>query len=97
MAEPDRQVTIRRLPDGEPLSCTEHGLTGVLLRVELPPSPANRQFSAGALVEIESSKTLYLGEVQGSQDRLLLIGVEHAVDREALAAIQQVWQPPPDQ
>jgi hypothetical protein len=96
MPEPDRQVTIRRLPDGEPQPGTEHSLTGALLRVELPPTPANRQFGIGALVEVESSKTLYLGEVQGCQGLLLLIVVEHAVDCDALAAIQQVWQPPPD-
>jgi hypothetical protein len=94
MPEPDRQVTIRRLPDGEPQPATEHSLTGTLLRVELPPSPVNRQFGLGALVEVESLQTLYLGEVQACQDLLLLIAVEHAVDREALAAIQRIWQPP---
>jgi hypothetical protein len=96
MPEPERQVTIRRLPDGEPQPATEHSLAGVLLRVELPPGPASRQFGMGALVEVESAETLYLGEVQGCQGLLLLIAVEHAVDRTALAAIQRIWQPPPD-
>ncbi|MGA3028662.1 MAG: hypothetical protein ABSF98_28280 [Bryobacteraceae bacterium] len=97
MPEPDRQVTIRRLPDGEPQPAAGHSLTGALLRVELPPTPANRQFGIGALVEVESADVLYLGEVQGCQGPLLLIAVEHAVDRGTLAAIQQVWQPPQDQ
>jgi hypothetical protein len=97
MSEPDRQVTIRRLPDGELQAGIEHSLTGALLRVNVLPSPANRQLGMGALVEVQSATTLYLGEVQGCRDLLLLIAVEHAVDREALAAIQQVWQPPSSQ
>jgi hypothetical protein len=68
-----------------------------MLRVQLPPGPAGSQFGMGALVEVESSRTLYLGEVRGCQGLLLLIAVEHAVDRGTLAAIQQVWQPPQDQ
>jgi len=94
MPEPDRQVTSRRLPDGEPQPAVEQSLTGVLLRVELPPGPANRQFGSGTLVEVESPKMLYLGEVQSARDLLLSITVEHAVDREALASIQRIWQPP---
>jgi hypothetical protein len=97
MPQPDRPVTIRRLPDGEPQPATELSLTGTLLRVELPPNPASRQFGMGALVEVESAEVLYLGEVQGCQGLLLIIAVEHAVDRGALAAIQHVWQPPQDQ
>ena len=94
MPEPDREVTIRRLPDGESQPAIERSLAGALLLLELPPSTAGRPFGLGTLVEVASSSTLYLGEVQGWHDLLLSIAVEHAVDREALAAIQRIWQPP---
>jgi hypothetical protein len=37
---------------------------------------------------------MYLGVVRGRQDRTLIIGVEHALDRKTLASILQVWRRP---
>ena len=96
MPQADRRVTIRRLPDGEPQQGNRVSLAGALLHVELPPSAANRQFSTGALVEVESPAVLYFGEVRSDRDSMLVIAVEHTVDRAALAAIQKTWQPIPD-
>jgi len=96
MLQVDRRVTIRRLPDGEPQQGNQNDEVGALLHVELPLNPASRQFSTGTPVEVESPGVLYLGEVQSYRDSMLVIAVEHTVDRAALAAIQKTWQPIPD-
>ncbi|HXR36407.1 MAG TPA: hypothetical protein VN754_10685 [Candidatus Binataceae bacterium] len=93
MAEPERRITVRRLPDGKTYDGFERGRRGALLDVELAPdTPA--LLGTGALVEVQSSTHIYLGEVQGVRGATLRISVEHIVDRAALAAIQQVWQGP---
>ena len=96
MLQADRRVTIRRLPDGEPQQGNQNGWVDALLHVELPPNRASRQFSTGTPVEVESPEVLYLGEVRSYRDSILVIAVEHTVDRAALAAIQETWQPIPD-
>jgi hypothetical protein len=96
MLQADRGVTVRRLPDGEPQQGKQNGRVGTLLHVELPPNPATRQFSVGAPLEVESPGVLYLGEVHSYRDSMLVIAVEHTVDRAALAAIQETWRPIPD-
>jgi len=93
MSEPERQVTVRRLPDGEAYAGLERSLRGALLDVELAPD-ALAFLETGALVEVQSSTHIYLGEVQGVRDAVIRISVEHIVDRAVLAAIQQVWQGP---
>jgi len=93
MAEPERRITVRRLPDGKTYCGVERGLRGALLDVELAPDTPGF-LETGALVEAESSSHIYLGEVQGVRGGALRISVEHIVDRAALAAIQQVWQGP---
>lgn len=71
-------------------------MVGSLLRVELPPDALGRQFSMGALVEVETPSVLYLGEIHSYRDSMLVIAIEHTVDRAALASIQETWQPIPD-
>jgi len=46
-------------------------------------------------VEITCPKTLYLGQVRSCQGERLIVGIEHSLDRETLALIQQVWHGPP--
>ena len=45
----------------------------------------------GALVEVDSERMLYLGEVYSREGRDLVIAVDHVVDRKELAAIQDTW------
>jgi hypothetical protein len=88
--KPGEPVTIRRLSGGqyEPgvlQECEEN-----LVRIRLERG----EFKASDLVEITGPETLYLGEVQGREGGLLIVIVEHSVDRAALAAIEQVWYRP---
>jgi hypothetical protein len=90
MAELIEEITVRRLPDGEPRSGTwerrdrRHFLISNLTgRAEL---------EAGSLVEIQSEKAVYLGQVLGQQESSLLISIEHALNRAALTEIEKVWQ-----
>jgi len=73
------------------------GLNGQLLKIYLAPVPAEIRLNAGDLVEIACPKTLYLGEIYSRQDRTMIVAVEHSLDREVLALIQQVWHGPPGQ
>ncbi len=50
--------------------------------------------NAGDLVEVNCPKTMYLGEVRSRQGETMVVGVEHALDRDTLALIQQVWHGP---
>jgi hypothetical protein len=90
----DQQVTVRRLPDGDIHAAFLDSLKGQLLRIDLPPTPAAAGLQPGDLVEVTSEKTLYLGEIRLRQDETMIIGVEHALDRETLSLIQQVWHGP---
>jgi hypothetical protein len=92
--EQDQQVTVRRLPDGDVQAAFLGSLNGQLLRIDLPLVPAGVSLNAGDLVEVSCARTLYLGEVRSRQNDTMIIGVEHALDRETLAAIQQVWHGP---
>jgi len=92
--EQDQQVTVRRLPDGDVHAAVMGGLNGQLLRIDLAPVPAGVSLNAGDLVEVGCAKTLYLGEVRSLRNETMIIGVEHALDRETLALIQQVWHGP---
>ncbi len=96
-AEQDQQVTVRVLPDGDPCSALIGAFNGQLLRIDLSPIPAAVRLNAGDLVEVTCPKTLYLGEVRSRQGETLIVGVEHSLDRETLALIQQVWHGPPGQ
>ena len=95
--EQDQQVTVRQLPDGEAYPALIGGLNEQLLRIDLSPFPAKISLNAGDLVEVTCPKTLYLGEVRSRQGETMIIGVEHSLDRETLALIQQVWHGPAGQ
>lgn len=97
LGEQDQQVAVRRLPDGDFHAASLGSLNGQLLRIDLLPLPAGANLRAGDLVEVSSQKTLYLGEVRSRQNETMIIGVEHVLDRETLALIQQVWHGPAGQ
>jgi hypothetical protein len=88
------QAIIRRLFDGEVQAALLSGLHGHTLRIELPPVSAGVSLNMGDLVEVTCPETMYLGVVRGRQDRTIIIGVEHALDRKTLASILQVWRRP---
>jgi hypothetical protein len=95
--EQDQQVTVRLLPDGDPYPALIGSLNGQLLRIDLSPISAEVSLNAGDLVEVTCPKTLYLGEVRSRQGETMIVGIEHSLDRETLALIQQVWHGPPGQ
>lgn len=87
-------VTVRLLPTGEPQPARLESQAGPRLRIRLTDDTAVPGLGASALVEVQSEQFLYLGEVLGRQQQLLIVAVEHAVNRAALAAIQDVWHTP---
>jgi hypothetical protein len=91
---PGEPVTIRKLSGGPDRAGSLHDSERNLLRLRLEPDAEPAKFSAADLVEIACPQTLYLGEVQGREDGLLIVSVEHSVDRATLSAIQQVWYRP---
>lgn len=95
--ERDQEVTVRLLPDGDPYPALIGGLNGQLLRIDLSPIAAEVSMNAGDLVEVTCPKTLYLGELRSRQGETMIVGIEHSLDRETLALIQQVWHGPPGQ
>jgi hypothetical protein len=92
----DQQVTVRLLPDGAPCPATMDKLDGHLLTLDCSLDPRPVQLNAGDLVEVTSPVTVYLGIVRTRRDERATIAVEHALDRETLATIQQVWHGPAD-
>ena len=97
-------VTMRKLSAGEYRRGSLHDQEGGLLRIRLEPGhfesgrfepgKAQPEFVMADLVEVTCAETLCLGEVQGREGELLIVNVEHSIDRAALAAIQQVWYRP---
>jgi len=87
----NQQVTVRRLPDGCSHAALLQGLEGLSLRIDLDAAAAASDVKAGDLVEVSGLKTMYLGEVRDRRGAAVTIGVEHALDRETLARIRQVW------
>lgn len=92
--EPHQEVTVRRLPDGDSHAAFLDNLNNQLLRISLLNVPATVDVNAGDLVEVNCAKTMYLGEVRSRHGETVTIGVEHALDHETLALIQQVWHGP---
>jgi hypothetical protein len=88
----NQNITVRRLPDGGPHPAFLDSLSGQLLRIL--QVPVGVDVNAGDLVEVTCPKTMYLGEVRSRQGDAMIVGVEHALDRETLALIQQVWHGP---
>jgi hypothetical protein len=90
MAELSEEITVRRLPDGQPRSAS---LERRERRQFLISNLKDRtEFEAGSLIEIQSETAVYLGQVLGQQDSSLLISIEHALNRVALMEIERVWQ-----
>jgi hypothetical protein len=87
-------VTLRKLSAGDYREGSLLDQEGSLLRIRLGPGVAQPEFVTADLVEVTCPETLCLGEVQGREGELLIVNVEHSVDRAALAAIQQVWYRP---
>ncbi|MFY9725798.1 MAG: hypothetical protein WB579_20080 [Bryobacteraceae bacterium] len=82
-------VKVRYLPDGGFLEARDAGWENTLFRVDLAGSEDG--FARGALVEIESGPMLYLGEVQQCSESGFTVRVEHSLDRQKLASIQNTW------
>ena len=107
MSDPNDGGTVRLLQAEEPVPCRVESLHGRRLILRLSGSPASpdanarnpakdsaKDFKMGALVEVLTEPFLYLGEVLGRQEELLIIEVEHSVNRKTLAAIQETWDVP---
>lgn len=90
----DQQVTVRLLPDGDFQAAVLEKLEGHLLSLAIALVPALAPLNAGDLVEVTSPATIYLGVVRSRHDGTVTVAVEHALDRETLATIQQVWHGP---
>jgi hypothetical protein len=84
-------VVLRRLPEGDAQTGCLQGIERDRLKISLTPGEVN-SFNLGALVEVTSDETLYFGQVVGGQDHLLIVRVEHSVNRGALAAIHDNWK-----
>ena len=91
MAPESAELRVRCLPEGVPQAGFHRGLRGSVLRVELTDGAGG--FTAGSLVEVDWDQTLYLGQVYSQENGILVIGVEHLVDREPLSAIRDIWGP----
>ena len=85
------QISLRQLPAGRVRRGFHCGLQGRMLEVEMASDEHAAGLDAGSLVEVDGERTLYLGEVYSRDGIRLVIAVDHAVDREELAAIQDAW------
>ncbi len=84
-------MVLRALPSGSPQAGCLETIVGDRLRIKLQEGAG---FPLGALVEVTGTAKLYLGLVIGSQDALVVVQVEHSLDRAALAALETVWNSP---
>jgi len=94
MRDQNEAATVRLLHGGEPVACRLESNHGRRLTLQLTAEAAAKELVADALVEVLSEQFLYLGVVLGRQKDLLIISVEHAVNRESLASIQEIWHAP---
>jgi hypothetical protein len=90
MCGDEQDVTIRRLPCGVAVrawmtSCDRD-------RLVLLPAPEGESLEAGALVEVVSPQTLYLGVVTDHSGASRIVSVEHFADLTALAEIGKMWK-----
>lgn len=92
--EDNQQVTVRRLPDGTPEAVSFQSLEGRLLQLVYGPEIPGPDLARGDLVEVVCPQFVYLGEVTILQPELLVVNIEHAIDRESLGLIQQTWHGP---
>jgi hypothetical protein len=90
----NEQVSVRQLINDRSQLAVLESLEGRHLRLRLVGGAESFILTPGELVEVNSSHTLYLGQVTGHEGLLLLVDVEHALDREVLEAIHEVWARP---
>jgi hypothetical protein len=83
-------VVLRRLPAGDTQTAYSQGVERDRLKISLAPGAAGG-FDLGTLVEVASDEVFYFGQVVGKQDQLLIIRVEHSLNRYALATINNNW------
>jgi len=94
MSEQSETVTVRRLPDGPVQSARIQSREGPQIFLSLLGEAASQEFPSGALLEIQSADSIYLGAVLRRQESGLLVAVEHALQRAALAEIEEAWRSP---
>lgn len=95
VAEQNEWVTIRQLPDGNPFPGCMEGREEQRMRLSVP-SARITDFMLGAPVEVQCEQFLYLGVILSLEDPVILVGIEHAMDRAALTAIRNVWHDSPE-
>ena len=88
-------VTLRRLPDGAEIRGLLERRQQEPLQIAVGVGGNAAAFAVGSPVEVGCDRVLYLGEVVALQASLVVVEVRHALDRAALAAIQDVWQDVP--
>ena len=84
------EITVRRLPAGDLQPAYLQRRDRRHFRITNLRDSA--EFETGSLIEIQSEKAVYLGQVLGQQESSLLISIEHALNRAALTEIEKVWQ-----
>ena len=94
MSEQNEPVTVSRVNENRPVTGRIEGQENLRMRIRLASETAVGDFDPGTLIEIQSAQALYLGEVRGRQGSLMMVDVEHSIDRAALGAIENVWQAP---
>lgn len=97
MSERNEAVTVRRLPDGPVRSALIENREGQqlllsFLREGMSSQGTAREFESGALIEIQSGESILLGAVLRSQDASIAVTIEHAINRTALAEIEEAWR-----
>ena len=90
MSAINEPVLLRRLPSGDAQASWSQGAERDRLKISLTPGQV-AGFEVGALVEVTSDEMLYFGQVVGNQDHVLIVRVEHSLNRSALAAIDSNW------
>ena len=92
MAEAGEFVTIRRLPDGPEQRATVSRHTDGQLLLALQDGASAIAFDAGTPVEIDTPEALYMGEVNGPPDALMVaVTIDHWLDRASLREIEKIW------
>jgi hypothetical protein len=95
VAEQNEWVTIRQLPDGNPLPGRMEGREEQRIRLSVPSAKIT-DFVVGIPLEVQCEKFLYLGVIVSLEDAVIWVGIEHALDRAALTAIRDVWHGSPE-
>ena len=85
------EVSVRKLPDGEPHPAIAVECRGRICRVEFGEGGVPSELAPLALVEITTGRLVYLGEVQSIDARGIAVQAEHCIDRERVAEIQAAW------